>query len=163
MEEIWKDVDEFEKYQVSNLGEVRCLKFGKEKILKPSINKYGYKQVIILKNKKRMTLTIHRLVASAYLGISKLHVNHINGIETDNRLENLEYVSPRENSSHSKFNSNRTSKLMGVSWRKDNQKWVAKLGINGKVKHLGCFDNELDAYNAYLKALKENGITNKYA
>ena len=100
-EEIWKDVPGHEGlYQVSNLGRVKSLRFGKERILKPTPDKDGYYQVDLWKGGEGKTNKIHRLVMLAFVGESDLEVNHINGIKTDNRLENLEYCTPSENIQH---------------------------------------------------------------
>ena len=100
-EEIWKDVPGHEGlYQVSNLGRVKSLRFGKERILKPTPDKDGYYQVDLWKGGEGKTNKIHRLVMLAFFGESDLEVNHINGIKTDNRLENLEYCTPSENIQH---------------------------------------------------------------
>jgi hypothetical protein len=87
----------------------------------------------------------------------------INLDKSDNRLENLEFVSYRENQSHSIKKENTSSKYIGVYWNKNANKWQAGININRVRKHLGLFENEIDAYNAYLKALEENGLINKYA
>ena len=49
---------------------------------------------------------------------------------------------------------NKTSKYIGVNWKKQNKKWRAAIKINGKAKHLGYFDDELEASNAYQEKLK---------
>jgi len=102
--EIWKDIPNYEgMYQVSNLGRVKSLNYnhtGKEGVLKPQSNKDGYYQVLLWEGGRRKTNKIHRLVMLAFLGESDLHVNHINGIKTDNRLENLEYCTRSENIQH---------------------------------------------------------------
>jgi hypothetical protein len=145
-EEIWKDVLGYEGiYQVSNLGRVKSFKRCKEKILKPYKDTAGYLMVDLNKN-KRITLSVHRLIATTFLGISDLQVNHINGIKTDNKLENLEFVCARENSSHRNLNKNTTSKFIGVSWNKQNSKWVSNIRINGHQTYLGLFETELDAF-----------------
>ena len=163
MEEIWKTVKEYEDYMVSNLGRVKSLKFGKEKILSQFYDKDGYNRVNLLSQGKQKNLGVHRLVALVFYGQNDLSVNHINGIKTDNRLENLEYVSNRENQSHKFKNKNTTSIYTGVSFHKKTNKWISEIQINGQKKHLGVFTNEIDAHNAYQNALKENNLTNKYA
>ncbi len=111
--EIWKDIEGYEGYyQVSNLGrvrsltrEVRCgnsIRVFRERIRKPQIMSKGYYQLALLKNGKDKRFLIHRLVAYAFIPNpeNKTEVNHINGVKTDNNVENLEWVTSRENSIH---------------------------------------------------------------
>lgn len=73
------------------------------KQLKPGIMSRGYLTVHLYdgsKPKKGKSFLVHRLVAQAFLGESHLQVNHKNGIKTDNRVENLEYCTQKENSRH---------------------------------------------------------------
>jgi hypothetical protein len=103
--EIWKDVPEYEGlYQVSNLGRVKSLKFGRERILKPQEGKQGYMHVFLYKEGDVKFYRVHRLMMLAFVGESNLQVNHINGIKTDNRLENLEYCTGSQNIKHA-FNT----------------------------------------------------------
>jgi hypothetical protein len=103
--EIWKDIKGYEGlYQVSNLGNVKSLKFKNNIILKGGIDSSGYKVVSLRDyNKKQSTKTVHRLVAIAFINNTqnKKCVNHINGIKTDNRIENLEWNTYNENMNHS--------------------------------------------------------------
>lgn len=101
MKEIFKPIPGYEHgYEVSNLGRVKSLKRGKEKLLKPGLISGGYYHVILFKDGKGKTHKVHRLVMLAFIGESDLDVNHINGIKTDNRLENLEYCTASENTQH---------------------------------------------------------------
>ena len=98
--EIWKDIPNYEGlYQVSNLGRVRSL-YNKGRVLKPRKHRNGYQEVNLSKRKIIKTKLIHRLVMLVFIGESDLQVNHINGIKTDNRLENLEYCTSRDNIRH---------------------------------------------------------------
>jgi hypothetical protein len=99
--EIWKDVPEYEGlYLVSNLGRVKSLKFGKEKILKPRENSGGYMQVSLWEEGEGKLFKVHRLMMLVFIGESDLQVNHKNGIKVDNRLENLEYCTASQNQIH---------------------------------------------------------------
>ena len=156
MKEIFKTIEGYEDYQVSNLGRVKSLKHGKERILKAGLCKNSYLSVSFFKNKKQKTFMIHQLVAETFLGHvtcgMKFIVNHLNNISTDNRLENLEITTQRKNCrTHSKGES----KYKGVSKHKPTKKWRAMIYINNKNKHLGLFANEYDAHLAYQTALSE--------
>ena len=169
MEEIFKDIPTYEgMYQVSNLGNVKSLAREiwngkklhyrlKEKFLKPSINGAGYYYVHLMKSSERKTINIHKLVAITFLGHTPCGysqiVDHLNNEPLDNRVENLQIISNRENCSKDKKNG--LSKYVGVSTRKDIKKWRACITIEGKNVHLGYFTNEYDAHLAYQNKLKE--------
>ena len=158
--EVYRDVKGYEGlYQVSNLGNVKSLNYnrgGKERILKPSYS-VGYLKVSLCLNKAVKNRKIHQLVAEAFLNHKScghnLVVNHINFNKTDNRVDNLEIVTARENCNHKHIKS--SSKYTGVTWYKSSKKWMSQITINGKNKHLGYFDSELKASNAYELALNK--------
>ena len=107
--EIWKDIDGYDgQYKISNFGRVKSLlkwDVNKrafvvcEKIMKPFNNNNGYLEVSLLKNKKRKNHFIHRLVANAF--IPKINgkniVNHKDFNSLNNNIDNLEWVTQREN------------------------------------------------------------------
>jgi hypothetical protein len=101
MEEIWKDIKGYEGfYQISNLGRVKTLNFKVAKILKNSLDSRGYYQV---KLKDRKSHLIHHLVMKNFVSEKPSpdhQVNHINGVKTDNYLENLEWVTRSQNMLH---------------------------------------------------------------
>ena len=107
--EIWKDIKGFEGlYQVSNLGRVKSLEridaLGhrlKEKILKPRIDGRYY-QVCLCKQSIKKNYRVHRLVWEAFNGQipEGLQVNHINEVKTDNKLENLNLMTCKENTNY---------------------------------------------------------------
>ncbi len=106
MEEIWKDIAGFEGlYQVSNLGNVKRLiseRVFEERLIGRSIDRYGYIKRVLSKGGKNYYFTEHRLVAIAFIDNpnNKATVNHKNGIKTDNRVENLEWLTNKENHQH---------------------------------------------------------------
>ncbi len=158
MKEIWRDVKGYEgDYQVSDLGRVKSLKFGKEKIMKQFLSTYGYKRINFCKNNIQKTKEVHQLVAIAFLNHkpngSKIVVDHINNDRLNNRLSNIQLVSQRKNTSKDKTGG--SSKFVGVSWKKAIKKWQANIQIKGKCKHLGYFYCELEAAKTYQDALKE--------
>lgn len=98
--EQWRPVKGFEGlYEVSNLGRVKSLKYGKEKILKPEKTKKGYLFVILYRNRKRKFFKVHRLVATAFLpnpeGLPE--VNHRDEDKTNNVVSNIEWCDRRYN------------------------------------------------------------------
>jgi hypothetical protein len=84
----------------------------------------------------------------------KMVVDHINHNTLDNRKENLRKCSCSENS-RNQISKTGTSKYKGVSWHKNDKKWVASIGYKWKTYRLGCFVNEEDAAIAYNKKAKE--------
>jgi hypothetical protein len=109
--EEWRNIPDFEGYQVSSLGKIRGidrLKQGRSGLrltrgqeMKQILNKKGYPEVRLRKNGTHTRL-VHKLVSSAFLVKSEgcTQINHINGIKTDNSVINLEWVTQSENQKH---------------------------------------------------------------
>jgi hypothetical protein len=143
MEEIWKDIKEYEgEYEVSNFGRVKSKKHNKEIILKGGIDLSGYHIVSLSFNTKQTTKTIHRLVAEAFIVNfnNKKTVNHINGIKTDNRECNLEWNTYSENHLH-----------------------AFRLGLNKSNKHVSVtqyskFGNFIRTFNSIKEASRCTGV-----
>ena len=140
-------------YEVSNFGNVKSLI--NDMILSPGLSN-NYYTVDLCKDGKGNSMRIHVLVAMAFLGHEpdgyKIVVDHIDNNKLNNKLTNLQLISHRENSSKDKKNG--SSQYTGVSWKKNRNKWVANIKINGEKKHLGYFISEETAAEAYQKALK---------
>lgn len=117
-DEIWKDIAGYDGiYQVSNLGRVKSVErkvynpgvLGESNyrtvpsiIRKPNIM-HGYHCIALVVNKHKKVYRIHRLVADAFIGAqpTPMHqVNHIDGNKANNRADNLEWVTPKENTEH---------------------------------------------------------------
>lgn len=108
--EIWKDIEGYEGlYKVSNLGNIKSLdrtdcsgRKIKGKIIKQSQNRGGYKYIKLHKNSEIKNVSVHRLVAVAF--VENIHekkcVNHIDGNKHNNNSNNLEWVTQSENIKH---------------------------------------------------------------
>lgn len=99
MEEIWRDIKGYEGlYQVSNLGRVRSFHGGSERIMKQTLQN-GYLRITLLKNEKSKRFLSHRLVALAFIPNpeNKPQVNHIDEDKTNNRVDNLNWMTSKEN------------------------------------------------------------------
>lgn len=100
MEEIWKQIEDFPNYEVSNRGRVRNKKTGRLKTQRLGRNE-RYISVWLIHNGVEATRRVHRLVAEAFLGKHpNLIVNHIDGDRTNNNVENLEWCTAAENNRH---------------------------------------------------------------
>jgi len=158
--EEWRPVKKFGgNYYVSNKGRVKNTDFkrqGDEILLKPFEDAHGYYEV----KKGSIHGKVHRLVLAAFVGESKLPANHKDFNPKNNCLENLEYVTQRENVTHSVL---RNRKHFGCTWDTYWNKWVSHIRIKGKSIYLGRFDNKSDAFASYINAVRERGLDNKYA
>ena len=98
--ENWQPVKGYDgMYEVSDLGRVKSLKYGNEKILKPLKNTHGYLHVSLCKDGQRKTIAVHRLVAEAFIqNPNNLEtINHKDEVKTNNAASNLEWMSQRDN------------------------------------------------------------------
>lgn len=138
----------------------------REKFLKESTTKAGYKYVGLNNGRTCKRFFVHKLIAISFLENTKKlkEVNHKDLNRQNNALSNLEWVTTRENVSHSKLNRVKTSVYTGVSFCKKMNKWWAyfRHPITKKNKYLGLFLSEEDAHVAYINALKSEGIDNRY-
>lgn len=99
MPETWKDIPGFPGYEASDQGRIRSHKRSCVRYLRPACKKDGHLVVVLSKEGKCHTLSLHRLILEAWIGPRPQgHVcDHINTVRGDNRLANLRWVTPREN------------------------------------------------------------------
>lgn len=171
--EVWKSVLGYEGcYEISSFGKVKSLSRKharrnnsytvqlKEIILKCSKDKDGYLFVGLHENGNTKRISIHQLVAIAFLNHTpcgmKLVVDHIDNNRINNYYKNLQLITCRENTS--KDRKGYASKYVGVDLHKN--QWRARININGKEHHLGYFGNELEASKVYQEKLKILGKKN---
>lgn len=145
--EIWKDILGYEgHYQISNLGRIKSIKNNKIKILKLNKDKKGYILISLSKNGKHKTYKVHRLVAIVFIPNpdNKPEVNHIDAVRSNNNVNNLEWVTSKENTAHQiKLGNHYTG---GAEIRK---RKVIKYDLKtGK---------EIKEYNSCIEAAKDNG------
>ena len=148
--EIWKDIKGFEGiYQASNLGRVKSLKRPyrlKEKILKPSITRKGYYQVVLCKNSIRKIYLIHRLIWEAFNGQipEGYEINHRDERPVNNALSNLSLVTHKEN----------------LNWGTRNEKSAKSLSKT--VLQFDLNDNFIKEFPSTIQVERETGFSHGY-
>lgn len=158
--EEFRDIPGYEGlYQVSNLGRVRSIKRTiphlsghrtiEDRILIPSINPYGYYQTGLSKDFKCLKITLHRLIAKAFIPnpYNKPQVNHIDGNKLNNSIDNLEWCTQRENMLHaSKMGLMGTPNKGRTGINNHLSKSVVQMNISGDI--IAIFDAIMDAERA---------------
>jgi len=121
----------------------------------------GYLQVTLNQSGKKINKMVSRLVAETYLPDynADLEVDHINGVKTDNRPENLRMFSCSDNHRAFRVKSpNASSRYRGVTWDKERSTWMASIRLNGVSKFLGRFKTEREAAGVFNRAAVEFGF-----
>ena len=162
MEEVYKKIDGYENYEVSNLGNVKNTKTNR--ILKPGKDTNGYYFIGLSKNNIRKTFLIHRLIAYAFIPNPEnlREIDHINQDKANNSITNLRWVSRSNNCRNKTKKQNSSSKFMGVGFDKRAGKYVAQITINNKVKHIGYYEKEEEASLAFDNFVKQHNLTEFY-
>lgn len=96
--------------------------------------------------------TINKKTISMHIYLGYKYHDHHNRNKLDNRGENLVKCTQQENVRNKSMQSNNTSGIIGVSWDKNRNKWLAHITISKKIKNIGRFVNKEDAILARLKA-----------
>ena len=169
--EVWKDIKGFEGlYQISNLGRVRSLdrpvkqrgnsiQIKKGKIIVQSKNHKGYPTTNMSKGNKRYGRPTHRLVAETFIPNpeNKDQVNHIDGDKLNNSVENLEWMTGKENIRHAienglmKFDVKIAKHASNVA-RERNKKIVSQYDLDG---------NYISTFGSLIEAEEKTGVTRK--
>ena len=138
MTEQWRTAivngEPWENYQVSNFGRILSLNYnhtGKPELMTPRKRKNGYFQVNLRKNGEYKTCSLHRLVAQTFIpNPNNLpQVNHIDQDKTNNRVENLEWKSPKDNCNH----GTRNERIAKANTNGKLSKKVLQFTLNGKL------------------------------
>jgi len=113
----------------------------------------GYRQIRI----DGVAILAHRLAWLFVHGeMPTPAIDHINRAKDDNRIENLRLATCSQNGANRPRNTNNKSGFKGVWWRKDIRRWQAAIRVDGRLIHLGYFDDPIVANAAYLAAAKTN-------
>jgi len=105
----------------------------------------GYINISIRDGEKIYHIGAHQFIWYCVHGKVVDEIDHINGFRDDNRIENLRSVTRQQNQ------WNRT-KAKGYSWHKISKKWISQIMTDSKSKHIGYFDTEQEASQAYQEA-----------
>lgn len=151
MSEKWVPLIGYDNlYEVSNCGNIKSIRRGV--IMSQVTDWNGYKRVSVNKNGKCKCLRVHREVARAFIGdVDGMFVDHINTIKTDNRVCNLDIVSPRENTSRYFSGCKTQSRFTGVYTR--NGKFYSCIRFDGKTFHLVRSYDEKFCAQSYIDAV----------
>ena len=148
--EVWRSIDGYLNYQVSNIGRVRNT--GTGRILNAWVSD-GYYCVGLRKDNTRQKHRVHRLVAQEFLtqpdATQALEVDHIDRNTLNNQVTNLRYATRSQNQMNRGKQQNTSLKYKGVSFHTRDRKWTAQIKIEGKMIRLGYFTSEEAAAEAY--------------
>jgi hypothetical protein len=160
---IWPSVEKMNKDLLIDLENQKVTNLSTGKVLKQRINNEGYVVIsFIFKNVSR-TLRLHRLFFYLHHGYLPELVDHKDRNPQNNKINNLRELDDSQNAMNSNKrksykNKSTTSIYKGVYWNKQRKKWRASLMFKGKYFHLGSFDNEDDAGQAYNDKIRELGL-----
>jgi hypothetical protein len=157
--EKWQKINGVDGFLISSYGNVFNIK--KNKLSKIS-KKESYYPSVTMNGK---SYKVHRLVAEAFLEKEdgRTFVNHKDKNPCNNNVENLEWVTHRENMSHAYSLKKTSSKYTGVRWHKRDCVWISEIYNGQKQIQVGRSKCETKAYIKYMQALKSMKFINKYA
>ena len=138
MTEIWKDVEGYEgDYQISNFGRVKSFKSKLPYLINKFVNGGYYKLSLHKNGVAKRNVCVHRLVATAFIENpnDKPFVNHIDGNKLNNRADNLEWCTPKENHEH--------ASKMGLMERGEDRH-CSKLTTQGVLEIRKLYESEIN-------------------
>lgn len=152
--EEYRTVENFPLYEVSSMGNVRNKKT--HTVLKGGPCQ-GYIYVTLVNDSGRKSFRVHRLVAMAFIDnpLNKPIVDHKNNNRSDNRVENLRWVTSAENGVNTKMYKNNTSGYKGIYYDETFQKWVVRICRGGRCVYFDMFDSAEEAVVGRIDKLKE--------
>jgi len=158
MDEVWKEILNFDDYMISNKGVIKSFKRKKDRIMKYIISDGYYAISLVSNNETKILKKVHKILAELFIENPNNFkcVDHIDTDRLNNDLSNLRWCTHVQNSyNRNKINTKCTSKYKGVCQRKSSKKWIATVGFEGKTYNLGYFATEIEATLAYnVAALK---------
>jgi hypothetical protein len=165
---MWKQIEEYD-YEINYNGVVR--RISNKKVKKSHLRKSGYVAIQLCFDNKRKSFYLHRILAKCFIinPENKKYVNHINGIKSDNSVENLEWCTHSENMLHA-FKNNLSkphSKLKKLQQKEAEKKKKKVYHYDNKLNLLNTFNSvkeaekELDYKGNIAKYCRTNKITNK--
>jgi hypothetical protein len=151
----WKKIIGYENYEVSDAGDVRNSTTGR--VLKKGIDTQGYYRISLCKNGKAKTICLHRLVGTVFIvnPDNKPCIDHIDNNRTNNHLTNLRWATIKENNMNAKIGKNNTSGIKGVCFHKRDNRWTARIKIDGININIGSYKTIEEAQKARIKKANE--------
>lgn len=148
----WKTINDYPNYQISKCG---IVKNNKDKIIKSRININGYQIINLSKDNIKKTFALHRLIGTHY--IEKKNENlclldHIDRDKLNNSIDNLRWIDYNGNNR----NKSVYNKCGYTGVYKRNDRYIARIRVDGFKKYLGSFETPEEAGDAYQKAYDES-------
>ena len=142
---MYKEIPGFPHYLVDENGNIKSLYCNK--ILSQKTDKYGYKIVTLFENKKSYSIGVHRIVAITFIPnpLGKATVNHINENKSDNRVENLEWMTVKENDNHGtrnlRMSISKCHRPVIAIYPNGHKEWF--LGVKDAERHTGIYHGNI--------------------
>jgi len=156
--EEWKSIEDYDNYEISNLGNVKNKTTNK--LLTPYLHNAGYYKIDLCKNGKKKKYYIHRLIAKAFIPnpYNLAEIDHIDRNKSNNSINNLRWITHTNNAYNINKKKNSNSKYRNVYYEKRRNHWICQMKINGKQTYIGSFDTEEEGAIAFNEAIKKYNL-----